>query len=367
MPPSYPTLGLAPVTDPLRASADAVIIGVGARTAGGLTALQVTMSARALKFAPRESHLIDKAGELIATARLMSIGDRTIGIDRFVALGGPALTQAAFPWLEQARLRSAQPRLPAILALPTDARPGVDPRLKQHLLAALEARSHIPIDHGKSSLVMRCRGGGVAAFEKALALLSSGECEAVAVGGIDSYFDPDALEWLDGELRLHGLTTENGFIPGEGAAFVVLTPRRRVHGLHAYGRILSAATTDEPRPYGSDEPGLALGMTLAVKRAVAAAAFDRIPWVLTDVANERHRVEEWSFAMMRASAALSESAVHEQPLLKTGDVGAASAGVLAAMAAVRWDTGCARGAAVLIATHSDGAERGAMVLSREGP
>ncbi|HTN89155.1 MAG TPA: hypothetical protein VL242_36000, partial [Sorangium sp.] len=44
-------------------AAEAVIVGAGARAPGGLTALQVTMSVRALKMDPRESHLIDPAGE----------------------------------------------------------------------------------------------------------------------------------------------------------------------------------------------------------------------------------------------------------------------------------------------------------------
>jgi hypothetical protein len=46
-------------------AADAVIVGVGARTASGLCALQVTMAARALHFDPRPSHIIARSGEPI--------------------------------------------------------------------------------------------------------------------------------------------------------------------------------------------------------------------------------------------------------------------------------------------------------------
>jgi 3-oxoacyl-[acyl-carrier-protein] synthase I len=350
-------------------SADAVIVGVGARTASGLTALQATMSARALKLDPRPSHMIDHAGEPIATARLRSIGDNVFGIDRFLALAGPALAQAAFPWLtaQHARTRTT-PRLPLVVALPSKTRPGVDPRLEQHLLAALEAHAHVALDPARSEIVSRCRGGGVIAFERALALLARGDCDAIAVGGIDSYFDPDALEYLDRELRLHGPDTENGFIPGEAAAFVVLASRRRASAVYRYGQVISAASADEPRPYGSEEPCTALGITLAVKRAVEAIGprARRVGWVLTDVANERHRVDEWSYAFARAHLALTEDVIHDQPLLRTGDVGAASAALLVAMAAVRWQTGCAARDCALIATHSDGPERGAMVVSAMG-
>ncbi|KYF77677.1 hypothetical protein BE20_09115 [Sorangium cellulosum] len=349
--------------------ADAILVGAGARTAGGLTALQVTMSARAQKLAPRESHMFDKNGNRIATTRLRSIGDNVFGLDRLIALGGPALTQAAFPWLSaQRRAGQPEPRLPVIVALPSDRRPGFDPRLRQHLLPALAARAQLPIDLDRSELVCRCRGGGVIAFERALALLRRGDAAAVAVGGIDSYFDPDVLEHLDRELRLHGPETENGFIPGEGSGFVVLVPHTRAHGLRRAGRVLSVGVADEPRPYGSPEPSLAFGMTMALKRAVESARLSgsrSIPWALTDVANERHRVDEWSSAFLRAHLAFTPDAVHDQALLTTGDLGAASAAVLLVMASTRWETGCALGDRALIAAASDGPERGAMIVARE--
>ena len=97
-----------------------IIAGVGARTLAGLTVLQVPMCALAQNFPLRESHLLDGNGEPIAVARLMSIGDQVIGIDRFVALGAPPLTQAAFPWMEaQQRFGAASP-IPAIIALPSE-------------------------------------------------------------------------------------------------------------------------------------------------------------------------------------------------------------------------------------------------------
>ncbi|WP_437765662.1 beta-ketoacyl synthase N-terminal-like domain-containing protein [Sorangium sp. So ce281] len=345
---------------------DVVVVGVGARAPNGLTALQVTMSVRALKTDPRASHLIDKHGEPMGLCRLPSIGDSVMGIDRFVALGGPALTQAAFGWLAAQRRngRAARP-LPVLVALPSRRRPGLDARLEPHLLLGLEARSQVPIDHARSGLVFGCRGGGVEAFRLAIERLRAGEHEAVAVGGVDSWFDPDALEWLDRELRLHSMQTENGFIPGEGAGFALLTARRRAASLPPLAQILGAGVASEPRPYGSDEPCLGQGITEAVKRAVApvGAAARRIPWVMTDVVNERHRIDEWTYAVARAHEAFTTDVIHDQPLLKTGDLGAASAAVLLAIAATRWQTGCAAADCVLIGAHAEGPERGALLTS----
>ena len=175
-----------------------------------------------------------------------------------------------------------------------------------------------------------------------------------------------AVEQLDAERRLHGPDTENGFIPGEGAAFVLVVSPRAARSLPTLGRVVGLSTVDEPRPYGADEPCLGHGITLAVKRALAEGGVKGgLGWVLTDVTNERHRVDEWIYGFARNHAAFSREVVHEQPLLKTGDLGAAGAATLLVMAVTRWQVGCALGPAVLVAVHSDGAERGALVAREE--
>jgi len=345
---------------------DDVVCGVGARTHAGLDALQVALATRAGKMRPRPSHVTDRFGERVATCRLWSIPDNVQGIDRFAALAAPALVQATEPWrsLLAATGHDAEP-LPVVLAVPEADRPGFDPRIARDLLPLLQARSQIVLDAKRSKLVSRGRGGGVEAFRAGLELLSDG-AHRVAVGGVDSLFDADLLEWLDREMRLHSLEAENGFIPGEGAAFLLLARRGRTLGLPRLASLVDARVEDEPRPYGSTEPTHALAMTHAVKLATGVhRTARRIPWMLTDVANERHRVDEWQMVMGRMFRAFTMDARHDQPLLKTGEVGAASAALLAAIACAQWNVGCAPGASALIACHSDGAERGAMLLVSE--
>jgi 3-oxoacyl-[acyl-carrier-protein] synthase-1 len=189
--------------------------------------------------------------------------------------------------------------------------------------------------------------------------------EAVLVGGIDTWFDADALEHLDLALRLHGPDTENGFIPGEGAGFLLLASPHRAPAAQRLGQVIAAVVEPEPRPWGSDDPCLGEGITRAVRRACAAAGAEAapIPWALTDVNNERHRVDEWMCAVGRNHRSFTAELVHEQPLLKTGDLGAASTAVLLAIAATRWQTRCAPGSRALIVTSSDGPERGAVVCA----
>lgn len=347
---------------------EVVIVGVGARTHSGLTALQVAMSVRAAKFRPELCHMVDRFGERIGLCRLMSIGDNVFGVERLAAIAGPALVQATHPWIARERLRgSAASPLPVVLAVADEARAATVPHLARDLLKAIEERSSVAIDHRRSVLVSHCRAGGGEAIRIALDRLRTRQDEAIAVGGVDSYFDPAVLERLDREFRLHSLNCENGFVPGEGAAFLLLTTRSQATSLHRFGQIIAAEHELEPRPYGSPDPCQGLGMTAAVKKAVGSvgAKARRIDWVLTDVANERHRVDEWQYAAARNHEAFTRDYLQDQALLRTGDLGSASAATLLVIACMNWQTGAARSGLALVAMHSDGPHRSVVVAAEE--
>jgi 3-oxoacyl-[acyl-carrier-protein] synthase-1 len=333
---------------------DTLIGGIGARTATGLDAQQVALTWRAGKSWPRESPLVDRSGEPIATCRLASIPDDVLGRDRLVELAAPALVEALGPWSRAQRAKThSVPPVAMILARPRPERP------KDSLLSELAVRAGVSLDLTRSEEVALGRAGGVAAIALAMGRLAAGEDEAIVVGGVDSLYDPVALEELDGARRLHGSACENGFIPGEGAAFLLLTRRATVPCL---GRIVAAATENEPRPFGSSEPTHGLGMTLAVKRALEAGSERRVEWVLSDVVYERHRVEEWLFVAGRMSDFITGGARHDQPLLKTGELAAAAGPVLVVIACALWRAAGAPAGTALVALHSDGAERGALVV-----
>ncbi|MBW2528125.1 MAG: hypothetical protein JRI23_28355 [Deltaproteobacteria bacterium] len=84
-----------------------------------------------------------------------------------------------------------------------------------------------------------------------------------------------------------------------------------------------------------------------------------IEWVLTDVTHERARAVEWARV---AAHSLPDEAVQSRFTDTLGEVGAASAAVLAALACGYWALGCAPGRAALIALHSQPADRAALLL-----
>ena len=350
-----------------KVSARAAVIGVGARTHNGLTALQVAMSCRANIMQPVESHMVDRHGEPIAMCRLMPLGDRLQGLERLEALAVPALAEALHAYGDAvAGGRASRGPLPLCLALPASDRADMVGHRRDALLERLRQTAPLPIDDRGSRVFAGGRSAGVEAFEHALGLLGGG-APAVVVGGVDSYFHPDVLEHLDEVRRLHSMETENGFIPGEGAAFLLLARDGSTAGILPHGYVLSATTTTEPHPWHplappNAEPCLAVGMTLAVDTA-ARAADAPIGWILTDVNNERHRVDEWIYASLRNARVFEDDAEHEQPTLDTGDLGAASAAVLAVIACMRWRTRSAVSPYALLALHADGPGRGAMTMA----
>lgn len=340
--------------------ADVVVLGVGARTATGLSALAVAMTSRAGKSQARECRFVDRAGEPMCLCRLACLRDDLVGSRRLLALGAPALSEAVASWGEVQRARTqAVPPLPAVVAVPE----AMSARDARGFLEKLARDAGVSIALDRSEVIAGGRAGGAVAVARACERIARGTDDAMVVGGIDSFYDAARLEELDRAMRLHGPACENGFIPGEGAAFAVLGHRKGA-GAGALAQIVGAATEREPRPYGSAEPCHGLGMTAAVKRSLVPLGSGSIGWTITDVVAERHRVEEYLYVTGRLHEHMTEP-VHDQPLLRTGDLGAASGVTLLVLACVAFQTGTAKAPAALVMVHSDGAERGAFVVSED--
>lgn len=330
-----------------------IIAGFGAFHPLGANSRQVAMSARARKLEPRSSEHLDKRGKSVGLCRASSIPDRARGVERLVALALPALREAA--------AGAASPaRIPMFLSIAESGRPDQHPRAAADLIAALARESGVPIDEARSRAVAAGQAGGAIALEAACALLASGGARAALVGGVDSYADPDVLGWLDRECRLHSVDAENGFIPSEGAAFVLLVTDR-VRG--AIARV-AAIETGREKTVGSDQPNLGDCMTELLAR-IAATCGGPLEWALPDLNGERHRNKEWRKTAFRGS--LAADAIEQRLADDLGDVGAASGPMYLAIACALWRDGPAPSRRALIALHSDGQERGAFVVEAEEP
>jgi 3-oxoacyl-[acyl-carrier-protein] synthase-1 len=333
------------------------VIAVGARCPLGLNTLQVAMCARARKLEPRRSPFWDKRGHRAGVCATPGVSDDRYGFDRLLDLAAPALGEALH------HLTFEVPP-PIVLALPEAGRPGDDRRFGSAFLPALAARSRIPIDQERSQIVRAGHAGGALALEAAAL---SPAVPAIIVGGVDSYFHPETIAWLDEADRLHGLDAEDGFIPSEGAAFAVLTPEAslrkgavRIAPSRAAvdGPGLLAALTDVRTNRESGE--LAEAMTRIVRSIAEAPGRAPSAWVLSDVNGERHRVQEWE--RLAARGVVADDAVHTRLPVDLGDLGAATGPMMLALCAALWRAGCAPRRSALGLLHAERGERGAFLL-----
>ena len=315
------------------------IVSVGARAALGLNALQVAMSVRAGLFEPRACPIRDQRGRQIGVCRVGGIGAQRYGYERLLEIAAPAMREAV------ADRDVADHSL--VLALPAAIRPADDERLGTTFAADLCARAEISIDPKRVAIVRTGHAGGAEALRMASELLASRP--GVIVGGVDSYYHPDELEILDKAYRLHTLSTDDGFIPGEGAAFVVLG------GGEATARVTALGVGQEPAMLDETRPNIAEGLTQLVNDVGGTGA----PWVMHDANGEHRRQREWGLTSHRHE--LASGHVMRLPN-ELGDLGAATVPMMCALAATWWKIGCAPASRVLLLASSETTERSACVL-----
>ena len=340
-----------------------MILGVGAFGPLGTDALAVAMCARAAKIEPRPTRILDRRGHRISVVRALSLPDELQGLARLVALGAPALREAA------ARL-DGDP-VPLVVAAPDllAHRGGGagDPALASaELLAALAAESGAPVDMDRSAVVHAGEVGFALALALALELLEDPSTPAVLVGGVDSYYDEPRITALDRAARLCTLEQQEGMTPSEGAAFLLI-------GREGQGAPLGRVRFVASAPAGASASASASTKDAPVDAAIvglieaASRAAGPPPWVLTDVNGEPRRKEAWAAVEARIQGALAEPVRHDRWAEELGDLGAAAGAALAALACVFWSARCAPAPAALIALHADGGERAALVLEAVSP
>jgi 3-oxoacyl-[acyl-carrier-protein] synthase-1 len=282
---------------------------------------------------------------------------------RLIALAGSALDEVAAA-IEIAGLRLGP--IPLFLGL-AERRPGLNEPEAAAVCSALGSYRR----PGLFSLA-KVRGfplghaAGLVAFTAAAHALRSGSIDACLVGGVDSYFDPDTMEWLDANRQLVGTTSRSGFVPGEGAAMCLLMSepvwaRVRIPSL---GRMVSAAIGNEAHLIKTRETCLGEGLTAAVREALAILQpqRDRVNNIFCDMNGEGYRGEEWGFVCLKLSALFDDPTAYCSPAENWGDVGAASGPLFAMLACQAHALGYASGPRTLVWASSEGGQRGAVCL-----
>jgi 3-oxoacyl-[acyl-carrier-protein] synthase-1 len=231
-----------------------------------------------------------------------------------------------------------------------------------HVPAYLQKLTNVAVDLRQSAIIPHGRAAGLMALELAMNALHQDPSATVIVGGVDSYLDLKLLGLLDSEQRILGRRVPDGFIPGEGAAFCVLSgatslsgPRVVVNGV--------ASSMDEGHRYGTaPAKGEGLAVALAQLRQHAGQLAGPIDTTFAGFNGESFDAKLWGVARMRHNDFFSTSMLIEHPADKYGDAGAATGPILLALAAKSLASGSRRGPALVWAA-SDREPRACAVVS----
>ncbi len=209
------------------------------------------------------------------------------------------------------------------------------------------------------------RAAGMEAIDFAFRYLYELPNDFMLIGGSDSYRDYARLGPLSNADRLLMTGNKDGFAPGEAASFLLLT-RHPGLAMERNGKIIAISPpgiANEAGHLGSDEPYRGDGLDQAFKKALINHAEPNIHTIYSSMNGENHWAKEYGVAYIRNKSAFQDKVKIEHPAECYGDVGAATAPLLIALAAESLFK-YSREQTHLVYSSSDTAKRGAIVVEK---
>lgn len=335
----------------------ACICGFGARTPVGGTAFASAAAVRAAASMFNDHpYMIDKAGNPMAVAMEAFLSEDVVGPERFFKLGLPAAEEA----LAALSRKEGIPQPDILIGLPRK-RAG----LPEHLADEVVRRFGERFSEARVEVVQCDHSGGLMALEEGWRRIRNGAASFCLVGGVDSYLEPETLEWLDEEDQLHSETNSWGFIPGEGAGFCLLCSERSAHqyALPVWGEVLAAVTAKETNLIKTDSVCLGEGLTNAVRKAaMSLPPSSRVDNTICDLNGEPYRGDEWGYTLVRVVEYFVDPTDFMTPADCWGDVGAASGPLFVMLAVVSGFKGYSKGPHTMLFTSAETGERTAALI-----
>ena len=276
---------------------------------------------------------------------------------RLLRLGGAALGQL------RGSLAGKDP-VALFLAVPEQA--AEDERTdNRDLLNLLSEQAGVKLDLAASKLFPTGRAGGIMALKEATEVLGSGTRHRVLVGGVDTYRDRWLLQKLDREGRVSSPSNSDGFIPGEGAGFLLLSSSRSApkSGVPILGRISGTETGLESGHRYSDQPYRGEGLASAFATLFDSSGDEEpVGAVYAGYNGESYPAKSWGVAYLRHSRRFKEGFPFEHPADCTGDTGAAMAPLMVILSVIGMRAGY-RAVPCLVWCLSDNGHCGAVLAS----
>lgn len=266
------------------------VVSSGMCCAVGFSARAARAAIRARLNRFKESEFIDEYAEPLVVSRLPIVnvwGRRRIAMMFEAALSDCVAGAGGF-----------DPKAAALLLLVAEqGRPGYESTWERDCLAAYEKVTAMPLP-GESRVLPLGRAGLAEALRQAHELLTRKHLCHVIVAGVDSYLNAETISHLLRRRRLLTEEVSDGFIPGEGAGALILELEAPGHeGLH----VLGVGSAEELATIHNDEPVRALGLTRALREALAASGYtlNDLHFRMADVSGEPLSFREAAMANTR--------------------------------------------------------------------
>jgi 3-oxoacyl-[acyl-carrier-protein] synthase-1 len=340
------------------------ILATGVRTPLGLRSAPSAAAMRAaISRLGEHPALLDRLGNPVPACLDPLLEAGVPMPDRLVAMAQHALLEIG----ESLADRRPSPSVPVFLALP-EIRPGFTAQQAAYVRDRLATAQGLAFAIPSVQVYPRGHAGAGVALDDAIALLARGGHEMAIVGGVESYFDPETLRWLDQHRQLAGEDGRSSFVPGEGAGLLLIaSPRTRGSSRVApAGSIVAVGRGQERSLIKTRDLCLGEGLVAAVSSALQGLGRgQRVSRVICDINGERYRSEEWGFVALKLGARFDDL-LYVCPASSWGDMGAASIPLFVMLACQAAARGYAPGPRTLVWASSEQGTRGAVLVEADG-
>lgn len=330
-----------------------MLCGVGLSSAASCAAIRCAID----RF--DETQFIDRAGEWIVGSQA-PLDPPARGRSKILQMAASVTNEAL------SSATAAHKDIALLLCVSETTRPGrfggLDESLMLDLEQSLETRFH-----ASSRVFQTGRVGGLEALAAASDLIHADEVKACVVVGSDTFLVGITIREYEAKQRLLTSENSNGFVPGEGAAAVLLQPVAANDTTSL--RCCGIGFADETATIDSDTPLKADGLSTAFKAAFADAEIDytKLDYRLTDNNGEQYGFKEAALAVQRTLRLRKEQFDIWHAADCLGEVGAATVPIALSVAAAAAEKGYAPGPGALLHVGNDDGRRGALILHQGDP
>jgi len=258
------------------------------------------------------------------------------------------------------------PKIPLALFLAGPQRYYQHTALNRTFINHLTKSAGVTLDISNSRCINTGRAGVIDAIATAFKYFDATHAHHALIGGIDSFYDPRTLDILQKNRRLSGKDSFDGFVPGEGAAFLLLTSPHAPEAIRNKSllKLHEPATVYEPGHLLGEAPYTAEALASAFQQAMATTDAP-INTLYSSENGEMHYTRELSVATLRQQYRMDAQYKTHRPAEYFGDLGAAFAPVAIGLASTTINT--QPETATIVYASSDGGSRAALCLSANTP